>query len=50
LPELDGRVVKVEGLMVLETHEQETLLLAVTDDDDPREASVATRLRVQHRR
>jgi len=47
LPDLDGRVIKVEGLMVLETHERETLLLAVADDD-PEAASVATRIRVRH--
>ena len=48
LPDLDGRVIKVEGLMVLETHERETLLLAVADEDDPEAASVATRIRVRH--
>ena len=29
--------------MVLETHERETLLLAVADEDDPEAASVATK-------
>jgi hypothetical protein len=48
LPEVDDRVLKVEGLMVLESHERETLLLAVADQDDPQAASVATRLRVRH--
>jgi hypothetical protein len=48
LPEVDGSVIKVEGLMVLETHERQTLLLAVADEDDPRAASVAARLRVRH--
>lgn len=48
LPELDGRVIKVEGLMVLDSDEMQTTLLAVTDVDDPEAASVATVLRVRH--
>jgi hypothetical protein len=48
LPKLDGRVIKVEGLMVLDTDEEQTTLFAVTDVDDPDAASWATRLRVRH--
>lgn len=47
LPEFDGRVIKVEGLMVLEADEEHATLLAVTDVDDPDAASWATTLRVR---
>jgi len=48
LPSFEGSVIKVEGLMVIEAHERETLLLAVADVDDPAAASLAIRLRVRH--
>ena len=48
LPRLDGNVVKVEGLMMLDSDERQTTLLAVTDVDNPDAASWATRLRVWH--
>ena len=48
LPSLEGSVIKVEGLMVIEADERQTLLLAVADVDDPEAASLATRLRVRH--
>ncbi len=48
LPRLDGSVIKVEGLMVLDADEGQTSLYAVTDVDDPDAASWATRLRVRH--
>jgi hypothetical protein len=48
LPLVEGRVIKVEGLMVIEAVERQTLLLAVVDVDDPAEASWAIRLRVRH--
>ena len=48
LPRLDGSVIKVEGLMVLDTDERHTTLFAVTDVDDPDAASWATRLHVRH--
>lgn len=41
-----GEVVKVEGLMVLETGSAGAVLLAVADVDDPEAASLALRLRV----
>jgi hypothetical protein len=47
LPTLDGSVIKVEGLMVLEAEAERTTLLAVTDVDDPRAASWAIRLHVR---
>ena len=47
LPELDGSVIKVEGLMVLEADDEQATLLAVTDVDDPDAASWATTLRVR---
>ena len=46
LPTLDGSVIKVEGLMVLDTDERQTTLFAVTDVDDPEAASWGIRLRV----
>ncbi|KRF34613.1 DUF6910 family protein [Nocardioides sp. Soil805] len=48
LPRLAGSVIKVEGLMVLDTDERHTTLFAVTDVDDPDAASWATRLHVRH--
>ena len=48
LPRLDGRVIKVEGLMVLDADEHRTTLLAVTDMDDPDAPSWAVRLLVHH--
>ena len=48
MPLLEGRVIKVEGLMVIEADERQTLLLAVADEDDPTAASLATLLRVSH--
>ncbi|WP_157559859.1 DUF6910 family protein [Nocardioides sp. Soil777] len=48
LPRLDGSVIKVEGLMVLDADEGQTSLYAVTDVDDPDAASWATKLRVRH--
>ena len=48
LPRLDGRVIKVEGLMVLDADARRTTLLAVTDMDDPSASSWAVRLLVRH--
>ena len=48
LPTLEGSVIKVEGLMVLDSSEDGTVLRAVTDVDDPGAASWATTLRVRH--
>lgn len=48
MPTLDGSVLKVEGLMVVDTDEWQTTLLAVADADDPQAASWAARLRVRH--
>jgi hypothetical protein len=48
LPRLDGSVIKVEGLTVLEADDEVTTLLAVTDVDDPHAASWAVRFRVRH--
>ena len=47
LPDHDGRVLKVEGLMVLDVVEAEVTLYAVTDVDDPDAASWAVTLRVR---
>lgn len=46
LPEVGGRVLKVEGLAVRSTHATGVDLLAVVDADDPQEPSVALVLRV----
>jgi hypothetical protein len=46
LPSVGGSVIKVEGLMVIEADDRQTLLLAVADADDPEAASWAIRLRV----
>jgi hypothetical protein len=48
LPPVEGAVIKVEGLMVLEADEDRMLLLAVADVDDPDAASLAIRLHVRH--
>lgn len=47
LPDHDGRVLKVEGLMVLGAADGEVTLYAVTDVDDPDAASWAATLRVR---
>lgn len=47
LPDLDGRVLKVEGLMVLDADETGVTLYAVTDVDDPGAASWAATLHVR---
>ena len=47
LPLVEGRVIKIEGLAVLEADQERTLLLAVADVDDPGAASLATRLSVR---
>ncbi|CAA9364026.1 MAG: hypothetical protein AVDCRST_MAG34-2669 [uncultured Nocardioidaceae bacterium] len=47
LPEVDGAVCKVEGLMVLEADQVRAELLAVVDVDDPDIPSLAVRLDVQ---
>ena len=48
LPTSEGSVIKMEGLMVIEADERQTLLLAVADVDDPEAASWVTRIRVRH--
>lgn len=48
LPTVDGSVIKVEGLTVLDADEQQTTVLAVADVDDPQAASWATRIRIRH--
>jgi len=48
LPLLDGRVSKVEGLMVLEPGPTHTRLLAVVDDDDHKAPSMGITLGVRH--
>lgn len=47
LPRLDGRVLKVEGLMVLDADTSQARLFAVTDVDDPDAASWAATLHVR---
>ena len=47
LPDHDGRVLKVEGLMLLGAADGEVTLYAVTDVDDPDAASWAATLRVR---
>jgi len=47
LPDLDGRVLKVEGLMVLSADTAQAELYAVTDVDDPEAASWAATLHVR---
>ena len=46
LPEPGGRVVKVEGLALLEASAGTARLLAVVDDDDPERPSTELLLRV----
>lgn len=46
VPEVAGRVRKVEGLTVLDHHDHGVRVLAVVDADDPQEASLALHLRV----
>ncbi|HEX6150770.1 DUF6910 family protein [Nocardioides sp.] len=48
IPLVEDRVVKIEGLLVVEAAENQTVLLAVADDDDPHAPSLAARLRVRH--
>jgi hypothetical protein len=48
LPLVEGRVSKVEGLMLLESDHDSERLLAVVDVDDPATPSLALRLRVRH--
>ena len=48
LPRVEGRVSKVEGLMLLDSDHDRARLLAVVDVDDPEAPSVALRLRVRH--
>jgi len=47
LPQVDGRVSKVEGLMVLDAGATQVRLLAVVDVDDPAAPSLAIRLGVR---
>lgn len=47
LPDVRGRVLKVEGLMLLDADDARALLHAVTDVDDPDAASWAARLSVR---
>jgi len=47
LPTVEGRVSKVEGLMVLHVGEEAVEIRAVVDVDDPDTASLAMRLRVR---
>ncbi len=47
IPEVGGRVHKVEGLALRRVHGGELHLLAVVDDDDPETPSTAIELRVQ---
>lgn len=46
VPEVAGRIRKIEGLTVLDSHDRGARVLAVVDADDPGEASLALRLRV----
>ena len=48
LPRLDGQVIKVEGLTLLDADERGSTVLAVTDMDDPEAPSWAVRLLVRH--
>ena len=47
LPAHEGRILKVEGLMVTDVDEHHVDLYAVTDVDDPEAASWAATLRVR---
>jgi hypothetical protein len=44
VPEVDGRVPKIEGLALRAVHDDEVHLLAVVDDDDPTRPSTALEL------
>jgi hypothetical protein len=46
VPELDGRVPKVEGLALRAVQDDDVQLLAVVDDDDPTRPSTALELHV----
>jgi hypothetical protein len=46
IPEVDGRVAKIEGLALRDVRNGEVTLLAVVDDDDPNRPSTAVDLRV----
>jgi hypothetical protein len=46
MPEVDGRVAKVEGLALRAVRDGAAHLLAVVDDDDPSRPSTALELRV----
>jgi hypothetical protein len=46
LPDLDGRVAKVEGLAVVTADRGSAQVLAVVDDDDPEAASLSMVLQV----
>lgn len=48
LPLVEGRVSKVEGLMLLDANPEYARLLAVVDVDDPEVPSLAIRMRVRH--
>lgn len=47
LPDVDGNVSKVEGLMILGADESQAQLLAVVDVDDPNAPSLAMRLSIR---
>ena len=47
LPDLDGRILKVEGMMVLDVDAASATLFVVTDVDDPDAPSRAASLRVR---
>lgn len=47
VPLIEGRICKVEGLMILGSEDDGTRLLAVVDVDDPESPSLAVRLRVR---
>ncbi len=46
-PLVGGNIIKVEGLMVLEEHQDGAQLLAVADVDNPDAASLATKIRIR---
>ena len=46
VPELDGRVPKVEGLALRAVQDDDVQLLAVVDDDDPTRPSTALEMHV----
>ena len=47
LPQVNGAVAKVEGLMLLEADHRQARVLAVTDADDPASTSLALELRIR---